>query len=313
MSDNYYDILGIKHGATDEEVKSAFRRQAMKFHPDRVTSGDQSEIDAATAKFQKINEAYAALDTASKRELYESRMKHNAHQDMAEAFKRAAEQTNKAWHKSGTRKNPFGFDDDTWSDLEAMMQKDAVINKTLLASEIFQDKSFIAHYELEGKQYSTSFEIKRAMSNTWRNKIVVNGGGNFNFVTKRYGDLHVNLNLELDAGFSWLDERAGDISYVADVDMFTMILGGSIIVPTIEGKKLEITIRPGSATDLQIRVPNHGMFAKKFKNVQDWSYDENHRGTMYVVLNTTIPTDFNETERELLQGIKNIYENRKTQ
>lgn len=307
MSENYYDILGIKPGATDDEVKSAFRRQAMKFHPDRVTSGNQSEIDSATAKFQKINEAYAALDTASKRELYESRMKRNSHQDMADAFKRAAERSRKT-----ANRNPFNFDDD-WADIEALMKKDVVINKTLLASEIFEDKTFVAHYEMNGQEYSTSFEVKRGMSNTWRNKIVVTGGGEYNKFTKRYSDLHVNFNLVLDHGYSWLDENKGDITYVADVDMFSLILGGTFVAPTIDGKKLEITIRPNSASGLQIRVPNYGMFAKKYKTAVDWFYDENTRGTMYVILNAVIPADFNEVEMELLQGIKNIYDDRKKQ
>ena len=55
---DYYDVLGVSHGVTQDELKKAYRRMAMKFHPDKVsTLGDEVQ-NAAKEKFQKVNQAY---------------------------------------------------------------------------------------------------------------------------------------------------------------------------------------------------------------------------------------------------------------
>ena len=63
---NYYDILGIKKGASEKEVKQAYRRLARKYHPD-VNPGDKS----AENKFKEINEAYEVLSDKDDRKKYD--------------------------------------------------------------------------------------------------------------------------------------------------------------------------------------------------------------------------------------------------
>lgn len=62
---NYYDILGISKDATSEQIKQAYRRMAMKHHPDK---GGGS---AAEAKFKEINEAYQVLSDPKKKSMYD--------------------------------------------------------------------------------------------------------------------------------------------------------------------------------------------------------------------------------------------------
>lgn len=63
---DYYDILGVHRDATEDDLKKAYRRQAMKYHPDR-NPGDKE----AEAKFKEVNEAYDALKDAEKRAAYD--------------------------------------------------------------------------------------------------------------------------------------------------------------------------------------------------------------------------------------------------
>jgi molecular chaperone DnaJ len=63
---DYYEVLGVERGASEQEIKKAYRRTAMKFHPDR-NEGDQ----ASEAKFKEAAEAYEVLSDQQKRELYD--------------------------------------------------------------------------------------------------------------------------------------------------------------------------------------------------------------------------------------------------
>ncbi len=63
---DYYDILGVSRDATDDELKKAFRRLALKYHPDRNSGNKESEN-----KFKEINEAYSVLSDSHKRSNYD--------------------------------------------------------------------------------------------------------------------------------------------------------------------------------------------------------------------------------------------------
>ena len=60
--ENYYEVLGVDRGASQDDIKKAYRRLAMKYHPDR-NPGDKT----AEEKFKQIGEAYAILSDEQKR------------------------------------------------------------------------------------------------------------------------------------------------------------------------------------------------------------------------------------------------------
>ncbi len=66
MKENYYDILGVTKTASESEIKRAYRKKAMKCHPDR-NKGDKTK----EAEFKKLGEAYAVLSDAKKRAQYD--------------------------------------------------------------------------------------------------------------------------------------------------------------------------------------------------------------------------------------------------
>eukprot|EP00591_Stephanopyxis_turris_P007282 CAMPEP_0195526678 /NCGR_PEP_ID=MMETSP0794_2-20130614/27888_1 /TAXON_ID=515487 /ORGANISM="Stephanopyxis turris, Strain CCMP 815" /LENGTH=172 /DNA_ID=CAMNT_0040657423 /DNA_START=141 /DNA_END=655 /DNA_ORIENTATION=- len=65
---DFYQILGLKKTATPKEIKSSYRKLALKYHPDKV---DPEKKEAAEKKFVKVSEAYACLSDEEKRKIYD--------------------------------------------------------------------------------------------------------------------------------------------------------------------------------------------------------------------------------------------------
>jgi DnaJ-class molecular chaperone len=63
---DYYEVLGIQKGASEDEIKSAFRKMAMKYHPDRNPDNKEAE-----EKFKEVNEAYSILSDPDKKAKYD--------------------------------------------------------------------------------------------------------------------------------------------------------------------------------------------------------------------------------------------------
>lgn len=68
---DYYEVLGLQKGASEDEIKSAYRKAAMKWHPDRWVSGTDEEKKTAEEKFKEASEAYSVLSDPDKKAKYD--------------------------------------------------------------------------------------------------------------------------------------------------------------------------------------------------------------------------------------------------
>lgn len=68
---DYYEVLGLQKGASEDDIKGAYRKAALKWHPDRWVSGTDAEKKTAEEKFKEASEAYSVLSDANKRAKYD--------------------------------------------------------------------------------------------------------------------------------------------------------------------------------------------------------------------------------------------------
>ena len=68
---DYYEVLGISKGASEDEIKKAYRKAAMKYHPDKFSNASEKEKKEAEEKFKEVNEAYQVLSDAQKKAQYD--------------------------------------------------------------------------------------------------------------------------------------------------------------------------------------------------------------------------------------------------
>ena len=69
---NYYDVLGIRPGASPQEIELAYRSRRSQYHPDKYADADADTVKWATQKMQEVNAAYTALSNLHKRRASDS-------------------------------------------------------------------------------------------------------------------------------------------------------------------------------------------------------------------------------------------------
>ncbi|RMG10276.1 MAG: J domain-containing protein, partial [Deltaproteobacteria bacterium] len=92
--EDLYEVLGVSKGATDEEIKKAYRRLARKYHPD-VNPGDKE----AEERFKKISHAYDVLSDPEKRKLYDE----FGHEGLASGFDPEKARAYRSWQSRRAR------------------------------------------------------------------------------------------------------------------------------------------------------------------------------------------------------------------
>ncbi|MBP5223292.1 MAG: DnaJ domain-containing protein [Lachnospiraceae bacterium] len=334
---DYYEILGVPKSAKDQEIKSAYRKLAKKYHPDSNPDNRRAE-----QLFKEVTEAYNVLSDAEKRKLYD-RFGHAAFDGSMgsdpEAFAKQYGQYRDGgghFHRgadgNGTFYREYFTGEENGDDYRSFYQEDDMED---LFGGMFDsffrggrhgdpfsaDREY--HYESPGSldlvsemtvsfreaalgcEKVISFDGDKKCTLAVRIPAGIGEGQSVRLKGKgrcgrdgRSGDLLIQVHVMEDARFT---RKGKDVYITQNIPYTTAILGGEAMFETLYGP-VACRIPAGSQPGSRLRLKNKGIVSMKNKN----SY-----GDEYVIIQISVPKNISEKEKELLQKLKEM-EGRKT-
>ena len=278
---DYYEILGVKKDASSTELKSAYRKQALKWHPDK----NPDKKEEAEKKFKEINEAYQGLSDAKKRQAYDQ-FGHSAFDPSAgmggNPFGGGYGQGPFTYTYSSSGGNPFG---------------DADFGDPFEIFEQFFGGGFARAQRRP--RYSLNIEFMEAVNGVEKeveidgkkHTIKVPAGAN-DGTRIRFSDFDVSINVKTHPRF----KRDGyDVFVDQTIPFSTAVLGGNTEVETLDGK-LKLKVRAGTASHTLVRLRGEGIKSLRGSG----------KGDLYVRLVVTVPQKVNRQQRKALEKLQDV-------
>lgn len=275
MAADYYSILGISKSASADEIKKAYRKQALSWHPDKHSDNKAT----AEAKFKEINEAYQVLSNPQKKQMYDAGADPNSRQGNPFAGGNPFGGAYTYSYGDGGQ-NPFG-DTDPFD----------------IFAQFFGGSSPFGGRSRAKPTYSLTVEFMEAIKGA--SKIVeidgkrrtlkipagVNTGNTIDF-----GDFRVSVQVKPHDKF----ERQGDDILVTVNIPFTMaVLGGEVKVPTVT-EEVRIKIRAGTQAGTMMRLRGEGV----------QHINGRGKGDEYVKINIETPSRLTREQKRIVEEMK---------
>ncbi|WP_296702658.1 J domain-containing protein [Algoriphagus sp.] len=296
---DYYQILGIPKTATEKDIKVAYRKLARKYHPDLNPDNKEAEL-----KFKEINEANEVLSNPENRKKYDKYGKDWKHGEEFEKAQRQRQQHSQFSGSQGGFGDQEGFSGQDYSDFfESMFGGGRTSSRNRQAPKYKgQDYNAELHLNLKDvyttqKQVLTVNEkkirltIPAGVENEQLIKIKGNGGPGINGGPN--GDLYIKFIISNNTDF----KREGNNLYkVVDLDLYTAILGGDIIVDTFDSK-VKLKIQPETKNETKVKLKGKGFPVYK---------KEGEFGDLILTYHIKTPTGLSEKERELFTELQKL-------
>lgn len=295
---DYYKILGVERKASADDIRSAYRKLAMQYHPDK-NPGDKKAED----KFKEINEAYQVLSDEQKRARYDQLG--SAYSDFRTGGGRPGDFRWDDWFQQqqggqqrgyGNAEDPFagGNFSDFFRSIFGEAVRNSARNQSIQQQQAYQQEvqiSFQEAYEGTLRQFQSSsgkkLQVRIPSGVKTGSKVRVAGAGPEGL------DLYLVVNITDEDKF----ERDGyDLTTTSTLSVFTLILGGETEVETPAGK-VKLTIPAGTQIDQVFRLGGRGMPHLK---------DPKTKGDLYVKLKVQIPKHLSSKQKELLEEVSKI-------
>jgi curved DNA-binding protein len=302
MPKDYYKILGVPRNATQEEIKRAYRRLAMKYHPDRNKGNKEAE-----EKFKEINEAYAVLSDPEKRKLYdmygsaEFEKRYTTEDifkdfdfenvfrdigiDLSSFFSRRNRRGGRTfifdlgdlfsnlfgtYFEENMGFSPFGEVYET-IHMDLPLTPDEIINK--------KEKEVI----LPGTYETIRIKIPEGIKDGQVLRIKKKTGN-------KVREYLFKVKILSETGYK---VENGNVFMEKEIPITSFFLGDEIEVKTLDGRKIKAKVPPLTKPGAKLRLKGLGL-----------PLEAGYRGDLYIVLQPKMPEKLDPYQKELIEKLK---------
>jgi curved DNA-binding protein len=307
---DYYETLGVAKTASEDEIKSAFRKLARKYHPDVA-----KDKKAAEEKFKQINEAYEVLSDPDKRRKYDQ-LGENWNQPggfqpppqwgggQPGGFRWGSGENGgvefefggtgfsdffEAFFGGGRGRSAFGGFGQRGTMAERGNDVEADIMVTL--EEALNGSTRQVSLRRAGSKKTETYQVKIPRGVREGQRIRLAGQGEAGERGGKSGDLFLRVRLARHPDFS---VEGSDLVHEVKIAPWQSVLGDQLIVPTLEGDA-RLKLPPGTQGGQRFRLRGRGLPGVS-----------GQRGDLYVVAQIAVPKKLGERERELWEQLAHL-------
>lgn len=278
---DYYEVLGVTKSASEAEIKSAYRKLALKYHPDR------NKETGATEKFKEVSTAYEILGNPEKRKMYD--------QFGHASVSGAASAPGGGWNPfGGGAGGPFSYTytqgGGGFEDIFGGSDPFDIFESFFGGASPFRRAPAKPHYQIKIDFLEAVNGVTKSLVHQGKKYDIKIPSGADNGTRIRYSDFDVSIAVSPDKYF----KREGvDVIVDHEISFPLAALGGDTVVKTLDGD-LKLKIKAGTQPGSLIRLTGKGIR----------QINSNHRGDFYIRFIIKVPTKLDRRERELLHELE---------
>lgn len=310
---NYYEILGVRRDATQEEIKNAYRKLAKKYHPD--SSGSQEDKQ----KFQEVQEAYAVLSDPEKRKTYDY-YGHAAYQNASFTHHSSGHShencsgcngkcDGSCGHESGSCGHHHDQEEEpeitkhvvriaVWLEMEETF-------RNVLKEVVLKEHPSVASSSGSARTVEKEWHFQvRLPANTYEKQlfkledVLYDQPELMDYLSQNYPDnFYVVIVLLKDKPGC---TRQGYHLYIDfPIDFHTLVLGGTIRIPSLTGE-LFFQLPAGTSPEKKFRIPGQGL---------NYPPKIGKRGDLYLNFHIRMPKTLTKEQRLAFEMLRKAFEN----